>query len=394
MGSGGPKPRCPGRTAVISKDERIFVMPKRILSLLKGDAVLAASLCLALFSCFLVPPGPRYVEYLDFNTLILLFCLMLIIEGLRQENFLQMIGNRILGRVSTTRGVALTLVFLCFFSSMFITNDVSLITFVPFGILVLNMAGLTERICYTVTLMTIAANLGSMFTPMGNPQNLYLFSLSGLSIPQFLLLTGPYVLAAGILLLLFVFPAFRKEGISPRLAPADGIKKGAVCFYLILFVCCLLTVAGLVPHALLLAAVSVAVAVKNRKLFLHVDYSLLLTFVFFFIFVGNLRRAEGLHSLISSLVLGRERLLGVLMSQAISNVPAAMLLSGYTDRVQELIVGTNLGGLGTLIASMASLISYKQIAGGFPEQKRNYFKIFTGCNLAFLALLCLLSLFL
>ena len=121
-------------------------MPKRILSLLKGDAVLAASLCLALFSCFLVPPGPRYVEYLNFNTLILLFCLMLIIEGLRQENFLQMIGNRILGRVSTTRGVALTLVFLCFFSSMFITNDVSLITFGPFGLLVLNMAGRVGRI--------------------------------------------------------------------------------------------------------------------------------------------------------------------------------------------------------------------------------------------------------
>ncbi len=369
-------------------------MANKIFSFFKNDAVLTASMFLALFSCFLVPPGPRYAQYPDYNTLILLFCLMLIIEGLRQERFLQMIGNRILGRVSTTRGVALTLVFLCFFSSMFLTNDVSLITFVPFGILVLKMAGLTDRICYTVTLMTIAANLGSMFTPMGNPQNLYLFSLSGLSIPQFLALTGPYVLAAGALLLFFALPAYQKASITPSLSPADRLRRGTVCFYLTLFCCCLLTVAGILPHAVLLVAVSAAVLIKNRKLFLSVDYSLLLTFVFFFVFVGNVRRMEGLHGLISSLVSGRERLLGVLMSQIISNVPAAMLLSGYTDRMEDLIIGTNLGGLGTLIASMASLISYKQIAGGFPRLKRNYLGVFTGCNLAFLLLLCALSLLL
>ena len=369
-------------------------MAKKILSFFKNDAVLTASLFLALFSCFLVPPDLGYLRYPDYNTLILLFCLMLVIEGLKQEQFLQMIGNRILGRVSSARGVASTLVFLCFFSSMFLTNDVSLITFVPFGILVLNMAGLAYSLCYTVTLMTIAANLGSMFTPMGNPQNLYLFSLSGLSIPQFLALTGPYALASGILLALFVFPAYPGGKITPHLTPAKKINRKSVCFYLVLFLCSLAAVAGFLPHVLLLAVVAAAVLFKNRKLFVCVDYSLLLTFVFFFLFVGNVRRIEGLSGLISSLVAGRERLLGVLLSQVVSNVPAAMLLSGYTDQVKELIVGTNLGGLGTLIASMASLISYKQIAGGFAHLKKRYLGIFTLLNLVFLLMLGGLSLLL
>ena len=152
--------------------------------------------------------------------------------------------------------------------------------------------------------------------------------------------------------------------------------------------------AGFLPHVLLLAVVAAAVLFKNRKLFVCVDYSLLLTFVFFFLFVGNVRRIEGLSGLISSLVAGRERLLGVLLSQVVSNVPAAMLLSGYTDQVKELIVGTNLGGLGTLIASMASLISYKQIAGGFAHLKKRYLGIFTLLNLVFLLMLGGLSLLL
>ena len=156
-------------------------MIRKIICLFKNDIVLLVSLCLALLSCLITPPGPAYLGYIDFHTLILLFCLMLIVEGLREAGFFLYIGGLLLNRTSSRRGLALTLVFLCFLSSMFITNDVSLITFVPFGILILKMGQMESRICYLTVLMTIAANLGSMFTPIGNPQNLYLYSLSGMS---------------------------------------------------------------------------------------------------------------------------------------------------------------------------------------------------------------------
>ena len=178
-------------------------MREKVIHFLKGDIVLAVSICLAVCSCVVVPPSIEYLDYIDFRTLILLFCLMLIIGGLRELNFFEYIGKWILDHAKSRRGILVTLVFLCFVSSMFITNDVALITFVPFGIMILRNAGMTFITCRVVTLMTIAANLGSMFTPIGNPQNLYLFSLSGFSITEFLmlmllaaaLLAGVYVVA-------------------------------------------------------------------------------------------------------------------------------------------------------------------------------------------------------
>ncbi len=179
-------------------------MKEKIIKSIRGDIVLTVSVCLAVFSCIVVPPNIGYLDYIDFRTLILLFCLMLIIGGLRELNFFQFIGKWILDHARSRQGISVTLVFLCFFSSMFITNDVALITFVPFGIMILRNAGMTFITCRIVVLMTIAANLGSMFTPIGNPQNLYLFTLSGLSIPGFLLLMLPYTAAAAVLLVLFI----------------------------------------------------------------------------------------------------------------------------------------------------------------------------------------------
>ena len=353
---------------------------------LRADPVLAASLALAVISCFFCPPNPGYLGYIDFDTLILLFCLMGVMEGLRLQGVFPWVCGRLLSRVHSRRGIVFTLVFLCFVSSMFITNDVTLITFVPLGILVLSMAGQSGRLCYTVTLMTIAANLGSMFTPIGNPQNLYLFSLSGLDLGSFLLLTLPYTLAAAALLALFIFFGYRRSGggETPGVRPPLPADKRHVALLLVLFLLCVATVAGALPHLALLAIVGLVLLVRDRKALAGVDYPLLLTFVFFFIFVGNAKQLEGLHALILSLLQGHERLLGVLASQIISNVPAAMLLSGYSGSLRELIVGTNIGGLGTLIASMASLISYKQVAGRYPALKRQYLTVFTLCNLVFL----------
>ncbi len=365
-------------------------MGKRILSMFRKDVVLTASFCLAVLSCFISPPSMDYLGYIDFNTLIVLFCLMLLVEGLREQNFLQYIAAKVLSRVGTMGGMAATLVFLCFFSSMLITNDVALITFVPLGVMMLRMASLRRRMCYTVTLMTIAANLGSMLTPIGKPQNLYLFSLSGLKLPEFLFLTGPYVLGAALLLGISVFFGYRHRQLSINLEETIPLNWRSIAFYLSLFLLCVLTVSGFLPHAVLLAVVGLLLLWRNRGLFVRIDYSLLLTFLFFFIFIGNIKQLDTLQTWIGGAMEGRDRLLGVLVSQIISNVPAAMLLSGYSGDLRELIVGVNLGGLGTLIASMASLISYKQVAGQYPSLRRHYLTVFTLCNVAFLVLLCLI----
>lgn len=367
-------------------------MGKKVLRFFKSDIVLTISLILAAVSCVMVPPNIQYLEYVDYHTLILLFCLMLIVEGLRREGFFHHIGNLILNRVKRKRGIVFTLVFLCFFSSMFITNDVALITFVPFGLMIFEMSGMTSRTCYTVTLMTIAANLGSMFTPFGNPQNLYLYSLSGLRLYQFLLLMLPYTAVSAVLLILFILAGYRQTPVRIQMYRAKMKDRRLIILYLILFVLCVLTVAGFVPHLITFLAVTAVIFLKNRKLFAGVDYALLLTFVFFFIFVGNLNHFEELRHFISQILKGHEKAVGIAASQVMSNVPAAMLLSNYTRQIPELIVGVNIGGLGTLIASMASLISYKQINNKYPEMKWKYMMVFTLCNLIFLVILCMVRL--
>ena len=363
-------------------------MGKQILGMFRRDAVLTISLCLAAVSCLAVPPTGAYLSYIDWNTLIILFCLMLIVGGLRRQNFLQYIAGRLLSGVGSARRLVLTLVLLSFFSSMVMTNDVALLTFVPLGMLLLRMARLRVYICRTVALMTIAANLGSMFTPIGNPQNLYLFGLSGLSIPEFLRLTGPYTAASAALLLLCVLFGYRQSRLSIEVGESTPLNWRAIGVYLALFLLCVGTVGGLLPHWVLLVLVTAVLLGMDRKLFSTADYALLLTFVFFFIFVGNLKQLDQLREWISGALLGRERLVSVLVSQVISNVPAAMLLSGYSGSIPELIIGTNLGGLGTLIASMASLISYKQVVNQYPQEKKLYFLIFTLLNVGFLLLLC------
>ena len=367
---------------------------KKLLGFFEGDIVLTVALLLAAVSAFVVKPDQEYLGYVDYRTLILLYCLMLIIAGLREQNFFRLIGNRILGQVKTRRGVILTLVFLCFFSSMLITNDVALITFVPFGMMILEMAGLSSTACFVITMMTIAANLGSMLTPIGNPQNLYLYSVSEMGMGEFLLLMLPYAALAAVLLLIFVAGHFKSVLAEAQVEQEIPVHRGRVVLYLGLFFLCILSVMGVVSEYVLLPLIGVGIFLLNRRLFLEADYGLLLTFVGFFVFIGNMNRLEELRVIIAGIVQGHERLVAVLSSQVISNVPAAVLLSGYTDQVKELIVGTNLGGLGTLIASMASLISYKQLAVSCPERKRGYLTIFTFWNLVFLLALYALSILL
>ena len=277
---------------------------------------------------------------------------------------------------------------------MFITNDVSLLTFVPFTFVVLSRLGADVRcslLIPVVCMQTIAANLGSMLTPIGNPQNLYLYGKSGMSMAEFLLLMLPYTVVSLLLLVGWAVAVCRKQassciGVLPEQQNTSADRK-IILLDAVLFAVCLLAVVRVLPYGVAFAAVLVCVLFADPHTLRAVDYSLLLTFVAFFIFIGNLGRIPAFSGWLQEFLTGREVLVAVLASQVTSNVPAALLLSGFTAETQALIIGTNLGGLGTLIASMASLISYRQIARELPQGKKQYFGLFTLSNLIFLAIL-------
>lgn len=365
-------------------EKRNEVMKKAI-EFIKKETVLLVSAILAVVSMFFVPPSLGYIEYIDLKTISLLFCLMAVMAGLREIGVFSAMANTLLERTKSFRAVSFILIMLCFFTAMLITNDVALITFVPFAIEVVKKSGKSESVIPVVVLQTIAANLGSMLTPVGNPQNLYLYSLSGMSLGEFVLLVLPYTAVSFVLLVIANFTV--KSSTVDYKAEKNGFSAMLTAFYLVLFMVCMLTVANVLPYWATFIIVTVAVIIINRKLLLKVDYSLLLTFIFFFIFIGNMSNVDAFKNGVSSLLGGREILVSVLSSQVISNVPAAVLLSGFTENIKELIVGTNIGGLGTLIASMASLISYKIFAKEMPEKKKKYFWQFTAWNIVFLIVL-------
>ena len=365
---------------------------KKWIGFLKRETVLCAAWFLAIISMFLVPPDRQYLSYIDFHTIGLLFCLMTVMSGAGRLGIFRRAGIRLLRYVKSSRQLEAVLILLCFFSSMLITNDVALITFVPFALEILEMARLEKSAVRVVILQTAAANLGSMATPVGNPQNLYLYGASGAGLLEFMSWTFPFVLASLVLLAACMLripsqqiavPDFKEE-IYPR-------RKGKLILYGLLFLACLGTVLKLLPAALLCLILLVSVLAADRWSLRYVDYSLLLTFAGFFLFIGNMGRIPAFAEFLSGQIENRVIPVAVLSSQVISNVPAALLLSGFTDSFRELAVGTNLGGLGTLIASMASLISYKLIARKYPEEKGRYIRQFTGVNAAFLALLLLFA---
>ena len=364
---------------------------QKIQRFLRQEPVLLISFLLAVASCFFIPPDMEYLDYIDKNTILILFCLMVVLAGLKELGLFQYIGDIVLRKIKTERSVIFVLVSLCFFGSMAITNDVALITFVPLAILILTMADMVSSLCFTVVLMTIAANLGSMLTPIGNPQNLYLYSVSGISLIEFMGITLPYTLLSAVLLAVCIWFGYKKKTVTIHTDDAKTkIDRKKLLFFMLLFILCLLSVIDLLPVEILFAVILLAVLLENRKLLWQVDYSLLATFIFFFIFIGNMGRFPAFSAYIVRILNDHERLVSVGISQIINNVPAALLLSGFTGEWKELIIGTNIGGLGTIIASMASLISYKQIALQYPKSKMRYLLLFTVWNLVFLAVLLLL----
>lgn len=370
---------------------------KKIVNFIKKDIVLLIAIILALISSFIVKPSKEYFSYIDYRVLVLLLALMLVVGGFKSLGVFRLMGERLCCKVNSLRSLVMVLVCLCFFGSMLITNDVALITFVPFTISVFAMIACEERLIPVVVIETIAANLGSMLTPIGNPQNLLLFSAGNMTVGEFMLHMLPITLLSFLLSIGCIFLLKDQEitvEIRTEVEENDVIKKKPFWIYVFLFLVCMGNVFHLYSHWIVGAVVVLVVLAVNRKLFVEADYALLFTFAGFFVFIGNMKQIDVINLWIMNIITGNELVMGVFSSQIISNVPAAMLLSGFTTDLKQLLYGVNIGGLGTLIASMASLISYRFYGKAYPEQKKEYFKQFTIYNFILLVIILVITGFL
>ena len=328
------------------------VLTDEIFNFFKKEIIFSISIILAIVSCFFVNPSLDYLNYINWETIILLFVIMLIVEILKNLSVFEILVCRLLAKVSNTRGLVLFLVFTCFFSSIFITNDVSLIIFVPFTLLALRKVARLDLVIFAVSLETIAANVGCMVLSIGAPHNIVVYTVSHIPFLSFFMILFPYIIVsvAFLVVLSFFIP---KEDID--LPTMSEIEIDRNHFF--------------------------------KRVFLGVDYFLLLTFIALFILIGNLEDIPFFNELFKTWIVGNEVLWGVIASQFISNVPSAILLSGFSTNYEAIIIGINIGGLGTLIASMANLISYKILIREHDEFKMRYLIVFTVLNVILLAIL-------
>ena len=393
----------------------------RIKEFVKKEAVLTVAIFLAVISMLFVHPDKEYIGYIDFRTLGILFMLMVVVAGFSKLGIFEKLAKLMLARVKRVSGVVFTLTLLCFLSSMLITNDVALITFVPFAFTTFKLLPEDVKKKYmisTVVFETVAANLGSMLTPVGNPQNLYLYGKAEIGIGEFTAITAPYTLMSFVLIALGLTVLIIRNGNAriksededltslnaSQNTPRQGVFNVTLTelfmksrtryhvnliLYIMLFIVALLSVLRIFPWHMSFFITLIIVLFADHENLKNVDYSLLMTFVAFFIFIGNMGRIPAFSTFLSRMVSGKEVITAILSSQVVSNVPAALLLSGFTDNYKALIIGTDLGGLGTLIASMASLISYKIAAQSKEIKMGKYLLYFTMVNVVFLIILFL-----
>lgn len=360
---------------------------KTVRHFLKNEMVLCIAAVCALLSAIAVPPDSEWLSYIDLRVLGLLWCLMAVVAALRSCGVFETLAYQLLRRSSGGRVLSVALVLLPFFVSMAVTNDVALIIFVPFALQLLSRLECRSAAAPLVVLQTIAANLGSMATPVGNPQNLYLYARYELGAGEFFGALLPLVLVSMAALTAAAIP------VLPRRLPALTLErsaltgKGRLTAYLVLFVLCLFSVFRLIDWWVLTLLVAACLAVLDRKLLREPDYGLLLTFVCFFILSGNLGRIEAVRNLLQQLLEKSTLLTAVLASQVISNVPAAVLLSSFTADWRGLLLGVDIGGLGTPVASLASLISLKFYLKEPDARAGRFLLLFTLANVAGLVLL-------
>ena len=360
----------------------------------KNETMLCISGVAALLSMLIVKPDCQYLGYINLRVLCLLFCLMAVVQGFESVNLFAHIAQKLMQLCRTTRILCLALVAMPFFVSMFVTNDVALITFVPFTIYTLKNIDKEKYTAPIVALQTVAANIGSAAMPFGNPHNLYLYSYYDLTGSQFFPVMLP-VAAVGLGCLALASLALKCEPVHLEYEKNERVESPAhLALYAVMLAASILSVVNVLDYRILTPAVLILMLVFSRKPLAKVDYGLLLTFVFFFIFSGNIGRIPAIRAFLENCLNSDAFLTGLLTSQIISNVPAAVLLSGFTANWKALILGVNVGGLGTPVASLASLISLKCYYREIPEHRGKFLGVFTLANLAGLAVLVPLSLLL
>ena len=367
-----------------SKAEKIFTFAKK-------NAVMLIALFAALITMIFVPVDKQYLGYFDYKTLTCLFCTLAIVCALKNIHFFYMLAHKIVRLFKNARMCVLALTYITFIGSMLIANDMALLTFLPLGFFVLSTTGKEKYMAFTFIMQNISANLGGMLTPFGNPQNLYIYTKFNIPTGEFMSIMALPFIVSIILITLCCFIFVKSEPLEIKDEKIE-LNPAKTTIYLILFALSIIIVFRVIPYWIGLIVIPLALLIMDRKALKMVDYPLLLTFVFFFIFSGNMARIDAVRNLFSSLLEKSTLLVSVISCQFISNVPSAILLSQFTQNYRELLLGVNIGGTGTLIASLASLITFREYLKHNPKKAGYYIGLFTAFNFAFLIILTVLML--
>lgn len=364
----------------------------KIIQFVKKNIVFVIAALAAIITCFFVPPDLEYLTYFDVKTLVCLFLTLAVVCALRNIKFFTILSRKLVKISGNLRSLFLLLIIITFIGSMIIANDMALITFLPLGFFALSVTGQEKYMAYLFILQNISANLGGMLTPFGNPQNLYLYSYFNIPTGEFcLIMLPPFLLAIAMLAIACLFVKPKKLNINDDFGEKLNVKRTVL--YMIMFIVSILIVFRVIPYAIGLIAIPIILFFVDRHALLMVDYGLLGTFFFFFIFAGNLSRIEVINEFISYLLQKDTLLVSTLSCQAISNVPSAILLSRFTTDYRSLLMGVNIGGTGTLIASLASLITFSEFRILYPGHSKKYFWMFTIINIIFLIVMTLAAKF-
>ena len=354
--------------------------------ILKSRIVLIVALVAAAVTCFFVPPDGGYADYFDLDTLSCLFCTLAVVSALKRRRFFEWLATGIVTAFGNMRRVTFALVFVTYFGSMIMANDMALITFLPLGWLVLSSCGKTKYTAFVFVMQNVAANLGGMLTPFGNPQNLYLYSFFEINAGEFFAIMAIPFAVAFVLIAGTCF-VVKPEPIRLETHPEPAPPVWRMIVYFVLFALSVMIVFRVFPYYVGLIVVTVALAILEPKCFLRVDYGLLLTFCAFFVFSGNLARIPAVRDLLASVVAMSPLLVGTATCQVISNVPSAVLLSRFTTDYRHLLIAVNIGGLGTPVSSLASLITLGEYRKREPGKTLRYLGLFSLINFSYLAVL-------
>ncbi len=358
----------------------------RLLHQIKSHVVLVIALIAAAVTCFFVPPDREYLGYFDTDTLACLFCTLAVVSALKERRFFVFLAGKIVTAFGNMRRVAFALVFVTYFGSMIMANDMALITFLPLGWYVLSSCGHEKHTAIVFVMQNVAANLGGMLTPFGNPQNLYLYSYYSIPAGEFFATMAlPFAVAFVLIAATCFF--IRPVPVKLTAPPASAPPLWRMIAYFVLFALSVMIVFGVIPSWICLIVVTVSLIALEPRSFLRVDYGLLLTFCAFFVFSGNLARLPAVRAALVTLVGASPLLVGTASCQVISNVPSAVLLSRFTDNYRDLLVAVNIGGLGTPVASLASLITLGEYRHRRPGTTLRYLALFSAINFSYLAVL-------